>query len=69
MSEDFDVFSLTPAADADQSQDRGDHDLTVGGKIKVRPPPQTKRFSTHLQPSDALPVSSIRYKENIKEQY
>ena len=61
MSEDFDIFSLSAA---DQGLSRSDDNLSVGGKISLRPPPQAqqKRFSTHLQPSDALPMRNIRYR-------
>ena len=61
MSEDFDIFSITPAADEKlgQSEDK----RSEGGKIGLRPPPQAqqKRFSTHLAPSDALPRNNLRY--------
>ena len=66
MSEDFDIFSLSTA---DQSLSRSDDNLSVGGKISLRPPPQAqtqqKRFSTHLQPSDALPMRNIRYRRRM----
>ena len=59
MSEDFDIFSLSAA---DQCLSRCDDNLSVGGKVSLRPPPQAqqKRFSTHLLPSDALPMRNTR---------
>ena len=70
MSEDFDIFSITPPA-ADQKLGQGEDKRSEGGKISLRPPPQTqqKRFSTHLAPSDALPRNNTRYKENMRRQY
>ena len=70
MSEDFDIFSITPPA-ADQKPGQGEDKRSEGGKISLRPPPQTqqKRFSTHLAPSDALPRNNTRFVENMRRQY
>ena len=67
MSEDFDIFSLAPPAE-DQRLTRGEATRPEGVKVTMRPPTQQKRFSTHLQPSDALPRSNIRHEKNMKGQ-
>ena len=67
MSEDFDIFSLAPPAE-DQRLTRGEDARSEPGKVIMRPQTQQKRFSTHLQPSDALPRSNIRHEENTMGQ-
>ena len=63
MSEDFDIFSLAPPAE-DQRPAGGEDTRPEGGKVIMRSQTQQKRFSTHLQPSDALPRSNMRHAEN-----